>query len=519
MIDSSRKLWPWTVRLTGLAVWIACAPLAASLLAAPSAPATRTTQPARLEGVPDEEAQKTALSGIRSIYLADYRRTSPADQIALARRMLAVAQDTHEDPAGKYELIAEARRLAIATGDVKTALASVECAAGSFVIDRATWQMTTLEALSRRDTLEGDDAKYLCDAWAEIADSAFGAEDYALLTRAIERGLGAARAGHDQFYIAEAAARFRRWQETAREYDRIKLLYAHHQADATDIEAATAVGRFECFFREDWARGLALLAHGNDAALRALAEHDLATEPTVNARTRIADEWWDYAEQQPPRFKAVARNRAGEWYQLALPNLTGLARERVVRRIDSISTGKVIDLLALVDFSRPVVGYEKTSGRIVSRKVPTNILMLPYVPPEEYDFQVDFTSETPSPWLKQIAWKDNHDFAWVMGDSGGSIAGFECVKGMPLVHNPTTTSKGMPLVAGHRMTCTLQVRADGMTVILDGQKISSYKTDYKDISGVMGWRDAHLGIETHNSVITFHSIRLVEISGAGHRAK
>ncbi len=111
----------------------------------------------------------------------------------------------------------------------------------------------------------------------------------------------------------------------------IKLL------DAPDDAVANAlVGRYFCFERGTWGVGLPLLAHGDDADLKAVAELDLKKPAAAGPQVELGDRWYALAKKarQPVQDRMLAR--AAGWYRRAEPGLTGVTRERISQRADEI---------------------------------------------------------------------------------------------------------------------------------------------------------------------------------------
>ena len=63
-----------------------------------------------------------------------------------------------------------------------------------------------------------------------------------------------------------------------------------------DAAANLAVGKFYCFSKGDWEKGLPLLARGADAALKSVAEKEQANPNTAEERLGLADQWWQLAD-------------------------------------------------------------------------------------------------------------------------------------------------------------------------------------------------------------------------------
>ena len=99
-----------------------------------------------------------------------------------------------------------------------------------------------------------------------------------------------------------------------------------------DPEANLALGKYRCFNRGDWDKGLPMLAKGDDGKLKALAEKDIAGAASAKEQAKLADAWWN-----------VSRGRAIYWYEQALPGLAGLEKDRVEKRIGEAGVGNVAD--------------------------------------------------------------------------------------------------------------------------------------------------------------------------------
>lgn len=84
-----------------------------------------------------------------------------------------------------------------------------------------------------------------------------------------------------------------------------------------------------------------MLALGSDAKLKDLASKDLAEPSAAADQVEIGDGWWELAENENRISKAELQKRAGYWYQIALPNLTGLTKVRVEKRLGDVKPTEV----------------------------------------------------------------------------------------------------------------------------------------------------------------------------------
>ena len=97
--------------------------------------------------------------------------------------------------------------------------------------------------------------------------------------------------------------------------------------------ANLTVGKYYCFQIGDWEKGLPMLALGQDETLKALAAQEIAGVTKADDQVKVGDAWWNLAEKEQGKVQAALRGRANYWYQQALPELSGLAKAKLEKRI------------------------------------------------------------------------------------------------------------------------------------------------------------------------------------------
>jgi hypothetical protein len=291
------------------------------------APATR---PARLP-VPGEAQQWAGEQSVKEVFgtqIAEAR--TPENRGKLSGRMLETAGQTPDAP-GKFALLWEAETLAVQAGDVNAALAARNVLRGSF--DLGAWAPAR-EMFIRldRNMLSAEDRQKLCAATLDAADDAFEADQFAPARQMGEQAMNSARRANDHDLSDRATSLLTRITTCETEKKRIAPAFATLAARATDPQANAAVGKYECFSKRDWDRGLPMLARGDDAGLRTLAQQDLKAPSTANQQLAIADAWWTFGEAQPPTTRSSIRLRAGMWYAQAAGALSGLMKLKADQR-------------------------------------------------------------------------------------------------------------------------------------------------------------------------------------------
>ena len=76
-----------------------------------------------------------------------------------------------------------------------------------------------------------------------------------------------------------------------------------------------------------------MLAQSSDANLKALAARELAVPDKAMSQVTLADDWWTVGEGALGSAKGAIQSHAVVWYRKALPELNGLTKARVDKRI------------------------------------------------------------------------------------------------------------------------------------------------------------------------------------------
>ncbi len=297
--------------------------------AKPAAPAAAVRQPP-----PSAEEQKEAEKVIRDLFREAYAKRQPDDLRDLARKLLASARDSKDDPVSQYVLLREARDIAMKVADLETAMAAVDRMAARFEVDGVKLRSDVLtEAKKRARTPEA--ARAVAEAYFALSDAAGAQEDFdAALGFAKDAEL-AAQAAQDAALVARIRGRGQELRALQEESRRIRSSLAKLEDRPDDPAANLAVGKYWCFSRDEWEKGLPLLAKGSDRRLQELARRELAAPAAAEEQRSLGDAWWDAAQKETGRAeKARLLGRALHWYEKALLGLKGLARLQLQERVN-----------------------------------------------------------------------------------------------------------------------------------------------------------------------------------------
>lgn len=264
----------------------------------------------------------------------------------------------------------------------------------------------------------------------------------------------------------------------------------------------------------------------SDPAIKAIvadAAKDVASLPAPEA-LRLGDWYRQQAGAKPPR---AAMAHAVACYKQFLNQHPGedadhlrarLAMQDLSHRLDALGhpRGQAVNLLRLIDPQRDTIaGAWKLGTDGLDGTGAGNIrLRIPYQPPQEYDFRIEFTRTAGTADVVQVLTEMGAAFSWQIGSDNNSTCRIGDAIATAIVRKDTGW-----LTNNRRYTSIVQVRGDSITALLDGQPIFKLVTDFKGLNpGAYSVDDPNcLGLGSWNGSVTFHVIEVVELSGPGKR--
>jgi hypothetical protein len=103
-----------------------------------------------------------------------------------------------------------------------------------------------------------------------------------------------------------------------------------------DASSHAELGRFLCFVKADWSKGLEHLARASDKALQNAAEQERKLKEGKIGPLAVGEVWWEVASSLDGRMRANCLARAKEHYEAALATAAGLDKALAVRRLAEI---------------------------------------------------------------------------------------------------------------------------------------------------------------------------------------
>jgi len=241
------------------------------------------------------------------------------------------------DAANRYVLLKVARDVAVQAGDAELAFKAIDSVAARYDVDAYMLKGSALsEAAKSASSKEQRTA--VARHSLDLIDEAVEKDDFRAAEYLGELAVDAGREAKDYAFVKKIVARNNEVEEIAKACSEIEDAVKRLKENPVDPGANLAVGKYHCFFKGDWNRGLPMLALGNDEQLKKLAVKELEEVPDADQQLLLGDGWWDLAEEQEGVPKQQLQGRAAYWYRKAAPRLTGLVKGKVEKRLAQMTT-------------------------------------------------------------------------------------------------------------------------------------------------------------------------------------
>ena len=286
--------------------------------------------------VPSLESQEQVVKKIRDILKTEYQKKDLAARIELAKALLQVASDSKDDPAAYYGTLREVVEVAQSAGDLERAFAAIDLMDQQYQVDAFDMKFNALNALSRTAATP--------QAFESIAQAALGLIDHSVVTDNYDAGVKLAvlaeTASRNARKVAlnnQAAGRVKEMRDLQSEYVKVKEARQALIQKPDDALASLAVGKFYSFVKNDWEKGLPLLAKGSDEALKSIALKEMAHPSAPADVVALGDAWFDYSEKQQALAKLRSQGRARTFYENVIADLNGLVKVKIEKRLQGLA--------------------------------------------------------------------------------------------------------------------------------------------------------------------------------------
>ena len=234
---------------------------------------TASTQDSKAS-IPAPAAQKKSETLIREIFADQYASKDPMQRRLLAERLLEEAMRSQDDLTVCFVLLRESRDMAGGLADIDTAFRAIDRMNELFLVKSADLKFKVLQA-ARRSARSPSDILVLATGHHQVFWEALEANEFTLAARAGKDMERLARSAKNTELAREAAGLAKAIPDLKREFEKVEKAQLTLSITPRDPAANLTLGRFWCFVKKDWERGLRCLALCGKPGLALAARKEL----------------------------------------------------------------------------------------------------------------------------------------------------------------------------------------------------------------------------------------------------
>jgi hypothetical protein len=470
--------------------------------------------------VPDAAKQRESERLVKDLFKDQYAKKAPSDRKMLARLLLGQAAKSSDDISAQWVLYREAQDAAVQSCDIKSAIEAIEATARVFDIDSLSMRNTALTNAGKAAKTP-EEYGSVTEALLSLLGDFVRADQFDAADKVAVLAAQQARKSGNQPLLAQATSHAKDVAEAKSLFQAMKSVMETQAKNPDDPGANVEIGRFLCFVKGSWDSGLRFLVKGSDAALKTLAEKELALSTQAGDRASLADAWSDLAQKdKSPLRKSQLLAHARTIYESALPDATSLLRARIEKRLSELPAsavpagpgGKAVDLLAMIDPAKDQIsGKWAMNGKtLVSPKTRIDRLEIPYSPPAEYDLR--FVLEKSGSDVFNIGLSD--------GKNPFTVTFDQAAGGYTTMGRAKYSGEAIPREMVATILC--QVRSSGVKVMVNGKVIVESSDPIESLGCNGPWRTPNpkaLSIGSFETEFRISEISLIPISGQGKKLR
>ncbi len=243
--------------------------------------------PAKL-AVPTADAVKAARLKLRETFKDDFGKKGAEEKLAFSKSLRETAA-TEKDTAQKYALFAEAVALAADAGSTDEAFAAIDEMCAVFDASAPKEKGQILSAAAKKAS-KPDEFKALATRCLALVNEAIGDSDPAAASDLLDDCKPLAFKAKDKALSGSLSEKAKEIAALSTELKKLKPSMDKLKESPDDPEANLVVGRYACFSKGDWEKGLPMLVKCSDETLKAAAKLEAeASDPEKTSKA--ADAW------------------------------------------------------------------------------------------------------------------------------------------------------------------------------------------------------------------------------------
>jgi hypothetical protein len=470
--------------------------------------------------IPEKKELAPTRKLFRELFQKDLADGSSGARHALALKLMGEGARCQDKPLDQYVLLAAAYQAALDAQDLGLCFDAIDDLSGAFAVDGLALKAQALIAGGLKGATPAAGYDH-CRAGLLVLIGLIDAEDYVTAGK-LARLLQPAATGDP--FLKPVIAKWTKTLEFSRiSHDKYAKARERLRLAPDDAAAKEDVGVFLCFCKGNWERGLPWLAEGAQRDIQSLAKSEMNGPTQPDSLQQLAAGWMTVGGKEADGYREKIREHAIELYGRARSGSTGLQKRAIelsIQKVQAAIGSQWIDLLELADSDKDAKhGTWSRSGITLITIGDHDRLELPYAPPAEYAFRVDFTPGGNVDTVFMGIVKGGKVFRWMMGNNGNEVANFEWINGKGLDGNKTV--RKFKLIAGRRYTAVIEVFNNRLKAFVDGELLVEWPTDYHEFSvdangaPFRAVDPSKLAIGDWTTKTVFHRIEVMELSGSG----
>jgi hypothetical protein len=286
--------------------------------------------------VPDAAVLKVAKKLVDEVYGRELAAAKTIEQKqVLAEKFLQLAATNGKDRSSQFVLLQLSRDFASQAADAQIACGAVDRMDAVFQVDAVALKTEVIKRCTAT-AATAEQRFAIVEKAIEASEQAIGKDDLAGAEFLMGLATSEARKTRDDSLVKNAQRRKAELDEITKAYSTVRKALAFLETNSLDPDSNLVVGKYNCFAKGDWDRGLPMLALGSDVALKVLGEKELKGANSADEQIKLGDAWWVAAQSRKGFEKQRAQRRAEYWYRKSLPQLDGLPKDRIEGRLRSL---------------------------------------------------------------------------------------------------------------------------------------------------------------------------------------
>ncbi len=281
---------------------------------------------------PTAAQQETAKKAVKEQFKSEYVKAKKPEQKGTLARTLIENAEKAGDPAMTFALLNEAAINAAQAGQLDLALIAIKGLDDRFFVDVLPLKITALAAAPPVKTAE--EATLLLAKYKDLADEAVRAEDYGTAVKALQTAATELVKPNFKPLKDDALATGKRMGVIRDAFEAARPSRDTLKNNPDDPAANLAWGKFVCFFKQDLARGLPMLAKANDKVWAPIAQRELKADKLSSDFLQLGDDWFEAGEREKDPIRPIARDRADQMWQQAIAKAPDIGKAETEQKVD-----------------------------------------------------------------------------------------------------------------------------------------------------------------------------------------